>query len=224
MAKIDHLKQYRGRLTPSEIATGMNAAARNARRLLSDAELLLSKERYPLAASIAILAIEEAGKISILRGLSTAPDDATVKESWRAYRSHQAKNVAWIIADLASKGATTLRDLKPIYDGNSDHPFLLDALKQIGFYTDCCGDRHWSEPHEIIDDAFARTIVMTASILCPKREISVREIELWVQHVAPEWGKPSMFLAAYRFHEAMEMEGLGHHDLEKVRRFLGLEH
>jgi AbiV family abortive infection protein len=41
----------------------MNAAARNAARLVSDAEILLGAKRYPSAAALAVLAIEESGKL-----------------------------------------------------------------------------------------------------------------------------------------------------------------
>ena len=71
----DRLDQYRGTLSPQQIADGMNAAERNAARLLNDAELLLREERHPSATAMAILAIEEAGKNTILRQLSTAKDD-----------------------------------------------------------------------------------------------------------------------------------------------------
>ena len=39
------LSQYGGRLTPAQIADGMNAAIRNARRLANDARTLLDLER-----------------------------------------------------------------------------------------------------------------------------------------------------------------------------------
>jgi AbiV family abortive infection protein len=45
----------------------MNAAIANAQRLAEDAQLLLDAERFPSAASLAILALEEAGKVIILR-------------------------------------------------------------------------------------------------------------------------------------------------------------
>ena len=64
------LDSYSGRLTASEIAAGMNAARRNAQRLCSDASLLLEQERYPSAAALAVLSIEEAGKTSTLQALS----------------------------------------------------------------------------------------------------------------------------------------------------------
>ena len=67
------LPQYKGKLDPEQIAQGMNAARRNAQRLADDAKLLLSAKRYPTAASLAILSIEESGKVSILRGIAFIP-------------------------------------------------------------------------------------------------------------------------------------------------------
>ncbi len=61
------LDAYRGKLTPKQIAHGMNVAATNAQRLASDAEALLDAKRFPTAASLAILSIEEAGRILILQ-------------------------------------------------------------------------------------------------------------------------------------------------------------
>ena len=66
------LSQYRGKLSPAQIADGMNAAIRNARRLSDDARTLFDLERYPTAASIAVLSIEESGKVSILRLITAA--------------------------------------------------------------------------------------------------------------------------------------------------------
>ena len=51
----------------------MNAARRNARRLAEDAKLLLEAGRYPTATALAVLSIEESGKMSILRGFCVHP-------------------------------------------------------------------------------------------------------------------------------------------------------
>ena len=40
-----------------------------------------------------------------------------------------------------------------LVSGDSDHPYVLDQLKQIAFYTDCLGDAHWSIPDEVIDES-----------------------------------------------------------------------
>ena len=85
------LDAYRGRSTTAQIAAGMNAAAMNARRLSEDAESLITAGRYPTAASIAALSIEEAGKVSILRELALAGTDAEVLEVWKRYRTHTKK-------------------------------------------------------------------------------------------------------------------------------------
>lgn len=65
-----HLPQYKSKLSAAEIAAGINAASTNANRLADDAELLLENDRYPSALSLAILSIEESGKVSILRTLA----------------------------------------------------------------------------------------------------------------------------------------------------------
>ncbi|GAJ11010.1 unnamed protein product, partial [marine sediment metagenome] len=108
------LDSYRGQLNPVQITDGMNAARRNASRLLEDAEILLNSGRYPTALSLAILSIEESGKATILRRLAIAKDNASLNNSWKEYRTHTAKNAAWILPQLAAGGAKTLDDLSPI--------------------------------------------------------------------------------------------------------------
>ena len=53
------LDQYRGQLSASQAAEGINSAIHNAKRLADDAEFLLKNGRYPSAVSLAILSIEE---------------------------------------------------------------------------------------------------------------------------------------------------------------------
>ena len=130
---------FRGRLTPSQIAIGMNAASRNARRLADDAKLLLENGRFPTAVSIAALSIEEAGKVSVLRGLALAPDQAVRKRAWKDFRSHRSKNSAWTLPDLVAKGARCLDALRLAADPSGTHTLLLDQVKQLGLYTDCPG-------------------------------------------------------------------------------------
>src|SRR4030095_7813423 len=73
----------------------------------------------------------------------------------------------------------------------SDHPELLDALKQAAFYTDAYGACRWSLPEEAIPGEFARSIVSLARRLSQAGEAmtSAEELELWVKHVGPVWKK-----------------------------------
>ena len=133
------LDQYRGSLSPAQIAAGMNAARENASRLLNDAKLLAQSERYASATALAILSIEEIGKDGFLRELSYANDPKAIKNAWRRYRSHTSKNAIWVAPDLAMKGARTLDDFIPAFDDSADHRYVLDQLKQVAIYTDCLG-------------------------------------------------------------------------------------
>lgn len=204
------LQQFKNHLSYSQIADGMNVACNNARRLVEDAQILFDSQRYPSAVSLAILSIEESGKTAILRQMATAQDGKALKAAWRSYRSHTKKNVAWILPDLVRNGARKLDEFDQISNPQGDHPELLDNLKQIGFYTDCLGQAHWSVPSEVIDESTAKSILSVAKILSKKRIHTEREIELWVAHVGPD--KQSTLerqkKAVYDWFKAMEAEGL----------------
>ena len=216
------LDSYKSRLTAEQIADGMNAARENAKRLASDAELLLEASRFPSAASLAILAIEEAGKITVLRGLATAKDDEEVKSCWRAYRSHTKKNVSWILPELVAKGARRLDDLLPLFDESSDHPFVLDQLKQLGFYTDCLDNAHWALPEQSVDEQLATTLVQVAVLLAKGRQATTKEIELWIKHIGPVkgLGMAENKQALINWYAEMQQLGLAPQGENKMEQFV----
>jgi len=206
----EKLDQYRGKLTPEQIAAGMNAAAQNSQRLVADADALLKAGRYPSAASLAILSIEESGKVSILRGLALAKTAEQLKEAWKDYRSHRSKNFAWIMPDLVARGARTLDQVLPTVDPYSEHPRVLDGVKQLGFYTDRLGDANWSTPSEAIGKELAARLVGTAKALARAREITPKEMELWIEHLGPVWKGPMAWMktALLEWHSAMREAGI----------------
>ena len=215
------LPSYKGRLSFAQIAEGMNAATKNSARLARDGKLLLNAGRIPSACSLAALSIEESGKVSILRAISLARDDNDLKEEWKRYRSHTNKNVQWSFPQQVAEGARRLNDFRPLFDKGAKHPYLLDQVKQIGFYTDCLGDkRHWSIPEEVIDRELADQLVATAELLSSASPTSEREIELWVEHIGPVWKKDLNWMrrALANWYEAMQREGLkpsGENSMEK---------
>ncbi|MHA2172859.1 MAG: AbiV family abortive infection protein, partial [Candidatus Kariarchaeaceae archaeon] len=177
---------------------------------------------YPPAASLAILSIEESGKVSILRALSVARNEKEIKETWREYRSHTKKNVAWLLPELVAEGARKLDNLKPLFDENSDHPYLLDQIKQIGFYTDCLGEIHWSIPDDVIDIQLSKLLVKISGILRQDKETSPKEIELWIKHIGPVWkGNLSwMKKALVNWWAEMRENGLASEDDTEFEQFL----
>lgn len=217
-----NLNTYQGRLSVAQIAQGMNAAEKNANRLVEDAAILLSARRFPTAASIAILAIEETGKVSILRELALAKTDVDVAKSWKEYRSHSRKNINWILPQLVAEGARKLDDLRPVVDETSDHPIILDQLKQLGIYSDCLGNAHWAIPSETINEELARGLVKIAQLLTKTQEHTEKEIELWCEHVGPVWKSNYSWMkqAVVNWYKAMHEAGLAPNDIEKMEQFM----
>jgi AbiV family abortive infection protein len=216
------LDSYRGRLTPAQVAEGINAANANARRLVRDATVLLESKSYGSAASFAALAIEEAGKVSVLRGLALARSDEEAKQAWKDYRSHTVKNAAWILPQLVVKGARHLEQLRVIFDDSSSHPYDLDHVKQLGFYTDCLGKAHWSIPSDVIDGDLAASLIEIARLLASDREVSQKEIELWIEHVGPVWKGDLAWMkqAVVNWQRAMHSAGLSETTEEDMDRFV----
>ncbi|WP_345885236.1 AbiV family abortive infection protein [Shewanella algae] len=218
-----NLKQWKNTLSTSEIAEGMNFAQQNANRLLSDAEKLFELESYPTAYSIAVLAIEEAGKISILRELAVARDGKDVKDAWKAYRTHTKKNVMYVFPLLVANGCKKLRDFGGVYSEENDFPALLDDLKQVGFYTDCLGQKHWSVPSQVIDKEATKDILRIARTLCEHRTYTQKEVELWVKHIKPVWksSMPEMQVALKAWFNEMLDEGLAIESNISFEEFVG---
>ena len=201
----------------------MNAAGVNANRLADDASALLDACRIPSALALAILAIEEAGKISILRGLAVAITDSEISNAWKKFRSHTSKNVMWMLPSLVAAGARKLEDFRPLFSNNSDHPYVLDQLKQISFYTDCLGKGHWSVPGEVIEESLARSMVATAKLTAGKPNHTEKEIALWIEHMGRAYASKDLdFMkhALTKWYAAMHANGLTTGDAKDMDQFI----
>ncbi|MEP3112645.1 AbiV family abortive infection protein [Nisaea sp.] len=213
------LSRCGGKLTLQEATDGMNAAIKNALRLLNDAEILIKHERYATALSLSILAIEEAGKITILRQMLTC-EDGEEDRIWKSYRNHRAKNVMWILPSLAAQGAKSLIELREAANPSGEHTKLLDLIKQLGFYTDFVGNRNWSQPDHVADKNLTESIFSIANIVCRKRNITTQENEAWIKHLGKQsiHGMNKLGLKEY-FKELME-SGLIEKEEINIQSFL----
>jgi AbiV family abortive infection protein len=204
----------------------MAAARRNATRLAQDAELLLSQGRWASASSLAILSIEESGKIGVLRRLSVVPDARAMSKAWQGYRSHHHKLGVPIGVDLAGVSLTDPAAIAQAIEDTAKVVKNMDVRKQAGFYTDCVpgagGQPLWSEPERMISEEHAREVVYCANLLLTKREVSLREIELFIEHVGPVVGTPKIIDGWRKWSVAMDSEGLLTETLEEhENRVLG---
>jgi len=220
---MSRLPQYRSGLNPGQVAEGMNRALRNAARLADDADILYQQGRIPSAVALSILSIEESGKVSLLRQMALATDMKEVHTIWKAYRSHTKKNVLWIFGEMVRNGARNLDQLKPLVDPTSDHPDVLDQMKQLCIYTDCFNNAKWSSPDEVDVTGLAPYLLKMAQVLGRDKTVTEEEVQLWRRHLLPVKDAPmevqKQAVAAW-FHE-MSLRGLSDATAESVENFLG---
>lgn len=205
-------KQYKDKLDPKSAAEGIRLANYNANSLLEDAQLLFDNDRFERCVALSILAIEEAGKSSIIRSILLTDDQKELKKEWQNYRRHTEKNLSWIVPELISKGARRLEDLRPMVDADSDHGHALDNLKQLSFYTDIFSARKWSFPSKVIDQELANGILSTAKIMVKKENDGLNSeqgLELWVKHLKPVWKQEMIKMKQALINCYNEAESLG---------------
>lgn len=205
-------RQYSQKLSPEKAAKGINAAIDNSKALLDDAILLFDNERYERAVALSILAIEEAGKPSIIRSILLEDDPKELKKEWQNYRRHTEKNRTWIVPELISKGARHIEEMRQTVNSDSEHTQLLDNLKQLAFYSDGFSKCKWSIPKDIVDKDLAKSIIEIAKIMVGKdSKVMTTEAELilWVKHLKPVWKKEMFKMKQAVINCYQEAEELG---------------
>jgi hypothetical protein len=152
--------------------------------------------------------------------------ESELKNAWRSYRSHTEKNVLGTFIDHV-KPCSNIEDFRPLYDKDSDHPRALDAVKQIGFYSDCLGKCHWSLPDEVVNEDLAKSLLSTAIVLIPSGVSAMEsapELDLWVKHMRPVWRKEMSLMRRALidcYQEASDLGVLrGKQTVEDMVRFL----
>jgi AbiV family abortive infection protein len=178
------MQQYRGQLTNEEIAEGYNLAVRNAKRLADDAESLLSRGRYLSAITLAILAIEEEGKTGLFTVLALAESNEEVREFWKSYRRHTAKNrhLSFLKAYGQNVGVYTATEEAL---GNDSEAAGIDSLKQLSIYTDCLREKEWHSP-DMIPLEYQQQLATGLVSICGHFsycEIAKEQLEVYAQHL-----------------------------------------
>lgn len=142
-----------------ELIRGAVAAARNARCLVEDAELLSRAGRLGRAYSLAGIAVEEVGKAGSLATLALMPENVKAQAPvGRMLEWHQGKLVAGhLIAavplgvpGVATRLATMpLSEVTEILDTAQAFAEDIDQLKQRGLYVDVDRGGRVREPSEV---------------------------------------------------------------------------
>jgi AbiV family abortive infection protein len=187
MVKLKEV-QYWGALTPEKVAEGVNAAFRNAQELYEEAEILFNLGRFARATSLAVLSVEEVGKVFLLPLLLTATNKQELRLIWKGYRNHKHKNnhvhlqmTKGALQPLTRHSVAPAASIEKWSDG-------LDDIKQLGFYTDCTTTKDWGIPSDAIKEAGAAQVMkIAANSLTNYRGLdsfgSVPFLEIWSKHM-----------------------------------------
>jgi AbiV family abortive infection protein len=141
------------------LARAADAAARNARCLVEDAELLSRAGRRARAYSLAGLAVEEVGKADSLAGLAAMPANLRARAPVRRMLEwHQMKLVKGMLTaavpiSAAGKAVRLVTmpqsEVAELLDKAQAFAEHMDRLKQCGLYVDVDRSGHIREPSEV---------------------------------------------------------------------------
>ena len=151
----------------------------------------------------------------MLRRLALASEPPDLKANGDGYGSHRRKlgHPLGLGEVFAPNALLDLADaLTQAVERRAETVASMNARKQAGFYTDCVpgpsGKPFWAEPHATITPDHARTVVECAAILLEHREVTVREMELFVEHVGPVIDSPGSVDGWRGWLRALAAEGL----------------
>jgi AbiV family abortive infection protein len=142
-----------------ELARGSAAAAKNARGLVEDAELLSGAGRLARAYSLAGLAVEEVGKAGSLAALAAMPENLRARApvgrmlEWHQMKLVEGQLIAAMPFGVAGKATRfmtmPLSEVAGILDQAQAVAEDMDRLKQRGLYVDVDRSSQIREPSEV---------------------------------------------------------------------------
>ena len=140
---------------------------------------------------------KESGKITILDELAYAPETADRDKIWAKYRKHKSKNVVWFIPCVFVKGRVDQDGFRLVAENYAKISARLDQYKQSSLYTGYLGNGNWSEPEKAMDLQLASLLVEIADQLAFEHTVTVKEIELRIEHLRPAYGaSPEVWMKA----------------------------
>lgn len=197
------IASYYGVLDANAAASSVQAAKLNALELIGSADVLFETKHYSHATALAILAIEELGKPSII--LTLFLGGGKTENLWQHYRQHTSKTALlnFSISTLAAKHFPYLPKniLKKAKEGPT--PSELDAQKQLALYSDVFIENSSIVCHlpSNIDwqiEAHAR-ICESKALAHNLRDYPPEELEVWHRHLYPMAQKnPAEVSLAYK--------------------------
>ncbi len=133
---------------------------------------MLKHDRFPSATSLAIIGVEELGKMAILLNLTLAKNEEIKKKLADAFTSHKKKTTACL-----SPYFSRISQSFPINIANG-----LNESKKVGFYIDY-KDGQWLKPSEAFDKETAEKFINIIKLLLSMSDYPPEHFNLWKKHL-----------------------------------------
>jgi AbiV family abortive infection protein len=176
-------------------------AAKNSRRLLDDAELLLKRRRWPTAYSVSILAFEEAGKAWLSVIAMMVPDDAREEYPFAGMTGAHldklmaAHAMAYMLAFLRG-GANAPKSMIEVGENLEMLAREHNRAKQRGLYADLSDGVIWS-PYQVTKSEAVRMVATVRGLLYHGGYLADPDFIAWLgrspdevgSHLDAFWGR-----------------------------------
>ena len=157
--------RYEGPLSKPKTAEAIGLCLKNSDELIQDARLLFTHGRYARAFALAIVSLEEVGKIPMLtRALSFhAMETHQWKHFWKRFRSHVEKRqlTAGLYSISTGSGSAHLILVRWMKERHWEKE--TEALKQMAFYVDASSRTHVTCPSKLFPKYVASDAINLAS-------------------------------------------------------------
>ncbi len=184
---------FAGRPTIATAMEGTRLLHANANRLLNDAKLLLREQRYPGAAMMAVMALAEISRMFHPLTLATMESPHRLREGWRQFRT-QCLDFPWSALPGHAPGVEPGED--------SELNEMLAFIRKLGGGVEIIDPACWMDPKELVSAELARSIVMTAEMVCG-RPIETRAMAAWIEIARSVSGNCDVAEILRRFHERL---------------------
>lgn len=147
------------------VNSGIDLMIKNATRLYSDAELLYNHKRFPTSCSLAVLSIEELGRIFVcLKAAKTDPENKEeMKAVQKALSGHiEKQSIVQMLEAFRSKDGEIEKAYVALNKIEESHG--INNIKQWGFYVDP-GNGIWLTPNDRVNEDHTRCLLNCASAL-----------------------------------------------------------
>jgi AbiV family abortive infection protein len=186
---------FSGTISIADATRATNLIQDNAARLVEDAKLLLEAERYPTAAMLATMALEESSRVYFPLELVLSDHERRLEECWRKFRRDR-HDFPWAILR---------RDDGLMNDAELNG--MLSFIRTLGRRTECIEPGVWIDPQNLISRDLAQEIVKTAELFCSHR-VTPRSLEIWAEAARTLPRNATNQTALEKYRSMLESEGL----------------